>query len=136
MRFCSGGFALAPARISERMRPILPEKRIGAGAVVAAGAVVTRDVPPGAVVAGCPARVLRPKPAGESVPYMISWNNVLICGSQMIAGVKRRFGRRRRRPGRRRITSKTYKVFVRPMRRPRPAGPDLAVALSLDHGAG
>lgn len=35
---------------------ILPGVRIGRGALVGAGSVVTRDVPPGAVVAGSPAR--------------------------------------------------------------------------------
>jgi acetyltransferase-like isoleucine patch superfamily enzyme len=38
---------------------ILPGVTIGEGAVVAAGAVVTRDVPPRKVVAGVPARVLK-----------------------------------------------------------------------------
>lgn len=45
---------------------ILPGVRVGRGAVVGAGAVVTDDVPPYAVVAGVPARVLRFRP--EAAP--------------------------------------------------------------------
>lgn len=37
--------------------------RVGRGAVVAAGAVVVSDVPAGAVVAGCPAKVIKQKDA-------------------------------------------------------------------------
>ena len=40
---------------------VLEGVRIGANAVVAAGAVVTEDVPAGAVVAGSPARVIKMK---------------------------------------------------------------------------
>jgi acetyltransferase-like isoleucine patch superfamily enzyme len=57
---------------------ILPGLRIGHGAVVGAGAVVTRDVPPEAIVAGVPAHVLKfryPAPAAVlcagAVPH---WN--------------------------------------------------------------
>lgn len=40
---------------------ILPGLRIGDGAIVAAGAVVTRDVPPTSIVAGNPAAVVKDK---------------------------------------------------------------------------
>lgn len=38
---------------------------VGEGAACAANSVVTRDVAPGSVVAGVPARVLRPGPGGQ-----------------------------------------------------------------------
>lgn len=42
---------------------ILPGVTIGDGAVVAAGAVVTKDVPPNAIVGGVPARIIGQRPA-------------------------------------------------------------------------
>lgn len=42
---------------------ILPQcRRIGRGAVIGAGAIVVHDVPPGAIVAGNPARMIGQKP--------------------------------------------------------------------------
>ena len=45
---------------------VLPYRRVGANAVIGAGAVITKDVPPGEVWAGNPARKLPPK---NPVPY-------------------------------------------------------------------
>lgn len=45
---------------------ILPGVTIGEGAIVAAGAVVTRDVPPYTVVAGVPARVIKEVPPADN----------------------------------------------------------------------
>jgi len=44
---------------------LCPGVEIGEEAFVGAGAVVTRDVPPGVIVVGNPARVLRPVPEDE-----------------------------------------------------------------------
>lgn len=46
---------------------LLPGVEIGAEAFVAAGSLVTRDVPPGMLVMGAPARVVRPVPPHEFV---------------------------------------------------------------------
>ena len=52
------------ARLPERRRAVLvPGIEVGAEAFVGAGAVVTRDVAPGAVVMGVPARPVRDVPA-------------------------------------------------------------------------
>ena len=56
---------------------ILPGVRIGDGAIVAAGAVVTRDVPPYTVVGGNPASPIRPRFPEETVRALldIAWWN-------------------------------------------------------------
>lgn len=47
---------------------VLPGVTIGEGAVVAGGSVVSRDVPPFAIVAGVPARVLRHREGADDHP--------------------------------------------------------------------
>ena len=46
---------------------ILSNLTVGENAIVGAGSVVTRDVPPGTIVAGNPARVLRKIPLGSKI---------------------------------------------------------------------
>ncbi len=56
---------------------ILPGLRIGTGAAIGAGTVVTKDVPPFAVVVGNPGRVLRlrfPDPIVEALQRIAWWD--------------------------------------------------------------
>ncbi|WP_277817594.1 acyltransferase [Dietzia cercidiphylli] len=65
---------------------ILPGVNIGDDVVVGAGSVVTKDVPSGSVVAGCPARVL------DSVEsYVAKSSRKGVPTKQMSAVEKRRF---------------------------------------------
>lgn len=65
-----GGVIVKPVRIEEGCSIglaalILPGVTIGRGSVVAAGAVVTQDVPPNSFVEGNPARVVHKLPWGD-----------------------------------------------------------------------
>ncbi|NHF74498.1 LbetaH domain-containing protein [Paracoccus xiamenensis] len=56
---------------------VKPEIRIGHGAIVAAGAVVTHDVPDWMIVAGCPAKPLRrrfPEEIGDRLMQLAWWD--------------------------------------------------------------
>jgi hypothetical protein len=54
---------------------IMPGVTIGAGAAIGSGAVVTKDVPPFAIVVGSPAKVLRPRFEQATIDQLmrISW---------------------------------------------------------------
>jgi phosphonate metabolism protein (transferase hexapeptide repeat family) len=56
---------------------VLAGNRVGTGAVVAAGAIVTKDVPAYAIVAGNPARVIRMRFAADTAERLMAlawWN--------------------------------------------------------------
>lgn len=60
---CQGSLPAEPIRIGDDVwvgvrAIILPGRKIGNGAVIGAGAVVTKDVPPYAIVGGNPARII------------------------------------------------------------------------------
>jgi len=57
------GVVIEPYVMIFRNAIVLPGRRIGFGAVIGAGAVVTRDVPPMTVVAGVPAHTIRQRRA-------------------------------------------------------------------------
>ena len=63
----AGGVVVGPGAFIGAGATVLPERTIGAGATVGAGAVVTRDVAPGDVVVGNPARVLRSTTVDEEL---------------------------------------------------------------------
>ena len=56
---------------------IKPEVSVGNGAVIASGAIVTKDVPPYAIVAGVPARIIRfrqPPEIAERLERLAWWD--------------------------------------------------------------
>lgn len=55
---------------------VLPGVSIGEGAVVGAGSVVTRDVPPFTIVAGNPARPIGSRP--QDLSYVLSYTPFLL----------------------------------------------------------
>jgi acetyltransferase-like isoleucine patch superfamily enzyme len=62
---------------------ILPGVTVGSGCILGAGAVISRDVPPGAVAVGNPARVVRYRHASFAVKQHISQHSSKIDASEI-----------------------------------------------------
>lgn len=74
----TGRYRFAPVRIGDRCflgynSVIMPGVSIGNDVIVGAGAVVTKDVPDGVVVAGVPAKVIR-----RTAEQMARWEGLLV----------------------------------------------------------
>jgi len=50
---------------------IMPAVKIGDGAIIAARSIVTKDVPPYAIVGGNPARVIRKRFSDETIEQLL-----------------------------------------------------------------
>ncbi|EHD0094530.1 acyltransferase [Vibrio vulnificus] len=72
---------------------ILPNIHIGDNCIVAAGSVVTKDVPPNTVVAGNPARVIKSTDELEEKMKKNSLGFGDLCGEEKVKAYKAHFGK-------------------------------------------
>ncbi|MCA0902162.1 non-ribosomal peptide synthetase [Microbulbifer agarilyticus] len=69
--------------IGDGAKILYPTQKIGDGAVIAAGAVVIEDVPPYAVVAGYPARIVRYRFSQETIAKLLELQWWTMSGKQL-----------------------------------------------------
>lgn len=63
---------------------VLSGVHIGQGAVIAAGSVVTKDVPPYAIMAGCPAKLIRYRFGSEMIDKMLQIDYGALTDEQIL----------------------------------------------------